>query len=111
VGFDTGLPLGFGFGPGFFLAGLGSLSSLESTSELGFTVRSFGFGPGFYLAGAARSASEMSEVTSDFRLVDRVLRTGTAIEAGSSSSSEGGSIGVGEEGNSSAGSEVDSEGV
>jgi predicted transcriptional regulator len=56
-----------------------------------------------FLAGRASSASEMFEVTADFRLVECLVCIGTATEAGNSSSSEGASIAVGETGSSRAG--------
>jgi hypothetical protein len=43
----------FGLGPGFFLTGVGSLSSsLSSVSEV---FLGLGLGPGFFLAGGAAS--------------------------------------------------------
>ncbi|KAJ6503134.1 hypothetical protein DFH09DRAFT_1102074 [Mycena vulgaris] len=52
-----------------------------------------------FFRGGTTSASEPSEATSDLRFVDRVLRVGRGIEAGSPSS-EGGAMEVGEDGNS-----------
>ncbi|KAJ7914198.1 hypothetical protein B0H13DRAFT_1873164 [Mycena leptocephala] len=89
-----------GLGPGFLLTGLGSLSSpLSSASEVFLAL---GLGPGFFLAGGAAwiSTSDVSELKADFRFVDRVVHTGTTTDGGKSSPSEGGSMGVGEVGNS-----------
>jgi hypothetical protein len=86
-----------GFGPGFFLAGLGGLSSsLSSTSETFVAVFAR---TGFFLGGGVPSKSEVSEATSDLRFADRVLRVGITMDGGNSSS-EGGAMGVGEGGNS-----------
>ncbi|KAF8207418.1 hypothetical protein K438DRAFT_1755471 [Mycena galopus ATCC 62051] len=59
----------------------------------------FFFAFGFFFGGGTTSASEVSEAPSDLRFVDRVLRPGTARESGNFLS-EGGAMGVGEEGNS-----------
>jgi hypothetical protein len=102
----------FGLGPGFFLTGLGSLSSLLFLVSEVFLGLGLGLGPGFFLTGGAASGpSYVSESQTDLHFVDRVLCAGTARDGGkASSSSEGGAMGVGEVGNSRGSSDFEEDG-